>query len=213
MNSSSPISELLAAPLSALTRAEINALIAPIPQPVLGMASDSDIVNAALRAGFSNCLVSHWEWATHDKITVDTSALGGIGPNGILVVTFTPNLPYDDNNLALISATGYPAPNMSNALTVCVSDQPCLLYADEPGTATDTSPTVVYGVGAVKKASWWSTVLQGVALTPGVPMYINVAGRDRVSGNTPWGLPTARPELMGYPNCDLRLEAQKPPGH
>lgn len=209
----STVSELLLEPLSYYAKAEIQALLAPAPiiQPAVG--DDAAIIAIATAHGFSKCLVKHWEWATEDHILVDTAWLGGITPNGILVVPFTPNLPVGHDVCAMASAVGYPAPNMGNMLTLCISETPCALYAAEPGTAVDNAPTVVFGVGTVSSAPWWNPKPTAVALQPGVTYYINVAGRKDVSEASPWGTATALPGLLNYPACDFRLEAQKPRGH
>jgi hypothetical protein len=128
------------------------------------------------------------------------------------VVDFVPTGPADTiPNIAWISATGYPAPNMTNQLTVAISTSPCMLYAESPGSATDTSPTLTYGVGAV--TSGWASGPQDVSLTPGVRYYINVAGRANVTPSSPYGAATCVPGRLYYPYCDLRLEFAKPPGH
>lgn len=193
-------------------------LVAPVVVNIVGGAGSG--VGAGVGAGgiplsvpgFQKVIHYVWDWSQRDKITLDTASMGGIGPKDILIVSFVPNGPVDNNNLASISATGFPSPNMGNMLTVCLSETPGTLYAPEPGTATDTSPTVTYGVGTVERY-FWTQEPNAVALTPGRQYFINVAGRDQISASNPLGVPTAVPGRMYYPHCDFRLEAQKPSGH
>jgi len=194
-----------------------------------GAATQSVQVNAVTVApsggnicaanGFSKTIRSTWDWASNSAHSIDTYVASdtdggvGLGPNGIVVIDFVPTGPVDVNpNLAVISATGYPAPNMTNVLTASISTSPCTLYASAPGAASDTSPTLVYGVGAVP-VYWATGEATAVSLTPGVRYYINVAGRTDVSANSPFGTQTCVPGRQLYPYCDFRVEFSKPSGH
>jgi hypothetical protein len=138
--------------------------------------------NICAAYGFAKTIRSTWDWTSNSGhsidtyITSDTDGGVGLGPNGILVVDFVPTGPPDNlPNIALISAHGYPAPNMTNVLTVAISTSPCTLYADEPRLCDPiTSPTVSFGVGAVTASGRAHST--AVSLTPGVRYYINVAG-------------------------------------
>lgn len=196
--------------LSPASRNDLQSQLAP--SVVVQPHPTGSIQDIARAAGFDKVIVRQWDWSAEVKVTIDTAWQGGIGTNGILVVPFIPTGPADNNNLAVMSATGYPAPNMGNALTVAISETPCCLYAPEPGTATDTSPTLQYGVGQV--ATYWATGKPtAVALVPGRQYYINVAGRSQISEQSPHGVSTVTPGAMGFPHCDFRFEAQKPSGH
>ena len=196
--------------VTAQAAVQVNAAAVPV---VAGSGG-----NICAAYGFAKTIRSTWDWTSNSGhsldtyITSDTDGGVGLGPNGILVVDFVPTGPNDNvPNIALISATGYPAPNMTNVLTVAISTSPCTLYAENPGSASDTSPTVTYGVGAVNR--FWTGQTQDVALTPGVRYYINVAGRDRVTADSPYGTATCVPGRLYYPYCDIRLEFQKPARH
>lgn len=175
--------------------------------------------NICAEYGFSKTIRSTWDWGSNSHHRVDTYVSGdtaggtGIGTNGILVVDFVPTGPSDGSpNLATISATGFPSPNMTNMLTVAISTSPCTLTAPVPGSATDTSPTVSFGVGAVPH--YWATgAPAAVSLTPGTRYYINVAGRTNVDSNLPFGVETCVPGRLYYPFCEFRLEFAKPAGH
>jgi hypothetical protein len=166
--------------------------------------------NLCAAQGFSKTIFYKWDWAGAQPSHLDTVYLAdmaggsGLGTNGILVVEFTPNGPADFNNVSSISATGYPAPNLINTLTMAVSTQPCDLGAPWPASSSSTSPSVAYGVGTVVKP--WTGSKTAVELQPGTRYYLNVAGRDQSGANTCVGLP-------GGWNCDIRLSPQKPPGH
>jgi hypothetical protein len=86
-----------------------------------------------------------------------------------------------------------------------------MLYADAPGSATDNSATLSFGVGAVPV--YWASGPTAVSLTPGVRYYINVAGRNNVTAANPYGTSTCLPGRLYYPYCDVRLEFTKPVGH
>jgi len=175
--------------------------------------------NICAAYGFTKTIRSTWDWASNSAhhidtyVTSDTDGGVGLGTNGILVVDFVATGPLDSVPiLGFLDAIGYPAPNMGNMLTAAISTSPCMLYADDPGSATDNSPTLSYGVGAVPH--FWSTgAATALSLTPGVRYYINVAGRANVSASSPYGTSTCLPGGYYYPYCDLRLEFTKPVGH
>jgi hypothetical protein len=174
--------------------------------------------NICAAYGFSKTIRSTWDWASNSShsldtyVTPDTDGGVGIGTNGIVVVDFVATAPLDTTpHIGWASATGYPAPNMLNQLTISISTSPCTLYAPSPGSATDQSPFVTFGVGAVNGG--WASGPQDVSLTPGVRYYINVAGRSDVSASSPYGTATCVPGRTLYPYCDLRLEFSKPQGH
>jgi hypothetical protein len=173
--------------------------------------------NLCAAQGFSKTIFYNWDWAGAQVSHLDTASMNdmaggqGLGTNGILVVAFTPNGPADLDNPTTASATGYPAPNLINYLTLAVSTQPCVLYNEvAAGSSSSTTPTVQYAVGTVTRP-WWGPK-RSVELTPGVTYYLNVAGRDNVGPTSPYGTNTCV-GLPGGWNCDIRLSPQKPPGH
>ena len=140
--------------------------------------------NICAAYGFSKTIRSTWDWASNSGhridtyVTSDTDGGMGLGTNGILVVDFVPTGPSDSiPNLALVSATGFPAPNMTNVLTVAISTSPCTLYADSPGSATDTSPTVPFGVGAVPH--YWASGTRNGGVSHARSALLHQRGRAR----------------------------------
>jgi len=200
-------------PSSGLTVSVAAGSTAPPPPP----PPPSGTNNLCAQYGFSKTIYYNWDWSGAQVSKLDTISMSdmaggaGLGTNGILVVAFTPNFPADLNNLSAISVTGYPSPNMTNYLTLAISEQPCDLNPPAPAASTSSSATVAYGIGKVPV--YWSTGAKVAAeLTPGRQYYINVAGRDSIGPSTPYGLQTCVPGLY-YPACEIRLGLQKPPGH
>ncbi len=161
--------------------------------------------------GFTRTLLVNWDWATV-LTKIDTwQVQNGLGTNGILVVPFTPTGPAD-NAASLLSATGYPAPNMGNELRLAISTQPCDLNPPAPAAASGPSPSVFYVIGTSPVSGITGRPTKA-ALTPGVQYYINVAGRTGVSASSPSGSTSCVPGGLQYPNCEVRLSIQKPAGH
>ena len=100
--------------------------------------------------GFDKVIKGHWDW-TAGKLKLDSATLGGIGCNGIMIVSFVPTAPADGVQ-AMISVTGYPV-NMGNELALCVSKTPGVLYEPEPGCSEGQTATLNYCVG--QAASSW----------------------------------------------------------
>lgn len=188
-------------------------ILPEVVSPVVPVVSDWQITarQAALEAGFSHALCYEWDWAVPIN-ALDTANIGRLGVNGILVVRFVPTGPVDKDNLASLSAVGHPAPNMMNELTMALSSQPCVLNAPFPGTSVGNSPSLTFGVGTVP-ISGFTGRPSAVALLPGTPYYINVAGRNNVSVSNPFGTPTAIPSGLNYPHAEVRVTLHKPSGH
>jgi hypothetical protein len=195
-NGSACTNSLPATPLSATVPAA----------SVVGGGGDGTISCSA--QGFSKTVFYDWDWAStvpqvDTAYMPDTAGGKGVGPNGILVVAFTPTGPAENNNLSFIDAIGYPSPNQGNVMTLSISNKPCDLSIPDPGTSVSYAPTVTYGIGTVG-VRWWDNKPTALALTPGVRYYINVAGR---SG----GANTCVPGAFG--SCEIRLAFRKPAGH
>jgi hypothetical protein len=191
----------------------------PLTATVPG-TSGNPSTNLCAAQGYSKTIYYDWDWNAAPIGQIDTAYMTdqaggqGVGTNGILVVAFTataPTDPYDATLVPSVRATGYPAPNLINQLTLAVSTQPCQLHVPAPGTSTATGPTVKYWVGTVP--TYWTTGQKvAVELVPGTKYYVNVASRDGVSATTPNGTNTCVSLPAGW-NCDVRLTLQEPPGH
>jgi hypothetical protein len=167
--------------------------------------------NLCAAQGYAKTIFYNWDWSGGPVSRLDTLYMsdmaGGtsLGTNGILVVAFKPTGPAEFNNITAVSATGYPAPNMINNLTLAISTQPCDLNPPAPAVSSSTTPSVSYAVGTVP--TYWSTGAKvAVELQPGVQYYLNVAGRDAD------GTQTCTSPYPGW-NCDVRMSLQKPLGH
>jgi hypothetical protein len=190
-----------------------SALTATVP----GTGPGSGSTNLCAAQGFSKTIYRAWNWATEGNLVLDTVTMKdqaggtGIGTNGILVVEFTPTSPADVDNLARISVTEYPGNSVVTQRTLAISTQPCDLVGLVPGPATNTtSPKLDYGVGTVTNSAF-SGKPKGVAVTPGVQYFINIAGRSGVSATSPSGSQSCFPSSSQV--CDVRASLFKPSGH
>ena len=168
--------------------------------------------------GFNKTVVVNWDWNSNSipGNTIDTylSASTAIGTNGILVIPFTPTAPAN-STVAQLSLTQFPGTHMVNSKRVAISTQPCDLNPSEPmSTAQGTTPKLFFVVGPAPISNL-SGQPQAASLQPGVQYYINVAERSGITGAVPQGNQTcvSGTTLGGYPNCELRIQVQKPSGH
>lgn len=177
-------------------------VVPPIVPPVNppGGAWDGTCPSVNGLPAFDRVNYVEWNWAaspSHIDLQMRT--------NDIAVIGFVATGPADVNNVTSTSATGYPAPNLINTITLAISTKPCDLTPAEPGSSSSTSPTISYGVGSVP-IPWATHRPTAVALVPGGRYFLNVANRDQ------YGMPTCVNLPTGW-NCDVRLSPQKPPGH
>lgn len=167
--------------------------------------------------GFNKTVVVNWDWNSNNIVnnTVDTylKAETSIGTNGILVIPFTPTLPAN-STLAQLSITQFPGTHMVNQKRVAISTQPCDLNPSAPmSTAQGTTPKLFYVVGPAPVSNLTGQP-QAASLQPGVQYYINVAERNGITGALPLGVQTCVSGAGAfYPNCELRIQVQKPSGH
>ena len=156
--------------------------------------------------GFDKVISGAWDWAA-GKLKVDTHTKGGIGCNGIVIYSFTPTGP-DDGVAATASVAGYPAPNMGNVITLCISKTPGVLYEPSPAMSDGQNPTLNYCLGMPKNS--WTLQLEA-----DVTYYLNVAGRKECTADNPAGVASCVQDALGMfkPDgsaCDFRLEANVP---
>ena len=91
--------------LSDACAAELRAALAvngvgtpmPTPQPV---------PPSGPIAGYDRVLRHEWDWSRPETASVNTNVLGGIGPNGLLVIAF--NVPQSASGPGNVSVTAYP---------------------------------------------------------------------------------------------------------
>lgn len=180
------------------TKSELISLLAPpiVAPPVTPPVSGdwrAAALAASVAAGHDKTMLIDWDWAANVISKLDTSDLGGLGQLGVLIVRFVPTAPAD-NVLAQVSTVGYPANSAAHDLLLTISDGPDgapLIAASDSGP----SPTVRYVIG---RAPVMFGRPSAASLTPGVPYYISVSGRDLPSGGA---------------NYDVRLSLGKPAGH
>ena len=162
---------------------------------------DDDIKAAGKTAGFARVLTARWDFKS--PLVIDTVRLsGGLGTNGLLVVSFTAT-GAEDGRFASIQAVGYPGSHNTTAKrTMAISTKPAVLYEKAPLVmAAGATATLYYCMG---KPPFPYTA----QLTPGVRYYINVAMRSGVSAVSPQGRETCIAKAANYPRCEMRLTIQ-----
>jgi hypothetical protein len=185
-------------------------------------ASNPGNTNLCAPQGFAKTIYYKWDWAAFPS-KIDTQSMTdmagalGIGPNGILVIEFTPTEPHNPGTgtnpypyMSHVDVTPYPGgAGRPTNVTLAISTAACDLNPPAPATGTSSSMSMPYGVGPVQ-IPWATGKPTAVSVMPGTTYYINVAPRENISA-TSIGTPTCSSSVVGV--CDLRFSFFKPGQH
>jgi len=181
-----------------LTMTPMAAGVAGSAQSAFITAGGGGGVFAGTCPGFSKTLVQSMDWNAAGNMIVNTSTVGGIGSNGVLVASFTtPFTPGYDGALVNVGVAEFPGDQSLVARTIAISEGApmCSLAAGSGFTKVVTSTGSMYLSYGVSNPYGYGM------LKPGTTYYVVVANKGRGGSNS---CTTGR--------CDFRLEIGKPPG-
>jgi len=146
--------------------------------------------------GYTKTLVKGLDWTTIGNMLVNTSDLGGIGSNGVLVASFTtPSTPGYDGALINVGVAEFLGEQAGRTIAVSEGAPACDLAAGFGFTKAVTSTGSMYLAYGIPSVYGYGM------LKPNTTYYVVVANKGR------GGVPTC---AAGH--CDFRLEIGKPPG-
>jgi len=149
-------------------------------------------IGGAACPGYSRTMFYNWNWAS-GSFTVDTynSSQGPIGPNGIVVIEFTPVATGSSLGVAI---AGYPGNLNGTDRAISISTAPCDFSQPFPWTR--------YGYDTGTQYSIAPSVVRGLAtLVAGTRYYLNIASRNEAGVSTCQAAGAA---------CDMRISANVP---
>lgn len=170
-------------------------IVAPVTATVPGAGSTGGTIGGTSCPGYSKTMFYNWNWA-NGGFSIDTysASQGPIGPNGIVVIAFTPQATAPLSSTGDISIAPYPAPLDSTTRRTSISTTPCDFSLPYPWTHTGSDAGGTFTVGTFIPDLY-------TPLTAGQTYYINITSRDLQNVSTCSG--------SGYA-CDMRVQVSRP---